>query len=104
MNQVDYSKLRLDVLEKMIHSRDIECKMKKEEIIKVLKLYDEGKYQPPMKETSYEKYDGGFVVSVDLRNQPHLVQVGNLILKKEAKNLNRFANGTLYYWVKQKLI
>lgn len=104
MNQVDYSKLRLDVLEKMIHSRDIECKMKKEEIIKVLKLYDEGKYQPPMKETSYEKFDGGFVVNIDIRNQPHLVQVGNLTLKKEAKNLNRFANGMCYYWVKQKLI
>jgi hypothetical protein len=104
MNQVDYSKLRLDVLEKMIHSRDIECKMKKEEMIKMLKLDDEGKYQPPMKETSYEKYDGGFIVSVDLRNQSHLVQVGNLVLKKDAKNLNRFANGMSYYWVKQKLI
>ena len=104
MNQIDYSKLRLDVLEKLIHSRDIECKMKKEEMIKMLKLDDEGKYKPPMRETSYEKCDGGFTVGIDLSNQPHLVQVGNLILKKEAKNLNRFSNGMSFYWVKQKLI
>ena len=104
MNQVDYSKLRLDVLEKIIRSRDIECKINKVEMIRILKLDDEGKYFPSMKETSYEKYDGGFIVSIDLRNQPHLVQVGNLILKKDAKNLNRFANGMSFYWVKQKLI
>ena len=28
----DYSKLRLDVLEKMIYQRGIECKMKKDEM------------------------------------------------------------------------
>jgi hypothetical protein len=32
MSEVDYSKLRLDVLEKMIHTRGIECKMKKDEM------------------------------------------------------------------------
>jgi hypothetical protein len=88
----------------MIHSRGIECKMKKDEMIKVLKLDDEGKYFPPMKETTYEKYDGGFTVGVDLCNKSHLVQIGNLMLKKEARNLMRFANGMVYYWVKQKLI
>lgn len=104
MGEVDYNKLRLDVLEKMIHSRGIECKMKKDEMIKVLKLDDEGKYFPPMKETTYEKYDGGFIIGIDLYNKSHLVQIGNLMLKKEARNLMRFANGMVYYWAKQKLI
>jgi hypothetical protein len=104
MSEVDYTKLRLDVLEKMIHSRGIECKMNKTEMIRTLKLDDEGKYIPPMKETPYEKSDGGFIVSVDLYNRSHLIQLGNLILKKEAKNLHRYATGMLYYWVKQKLI
>lgn len=104
MSEVDYNKLRLDVLEKLVYSRGIECKMNKTEMIKTLKLDDEGKYRPPMNETSYEKSDGGFIVSIDLSNRDHLVQVGNLILKKEAKNLNRFANGMVYYWSKQKLI
>jgi hypothetical protein len=104
MSEVDYNKLRLDVLEKMIRSRGIECKMKKDEIVKVLKLDDEGKYYPPMKETTYEKHEGGLIVGIDLANKDHLVQIGNLILKKEAKNLHRYATGMLYYWSKQKLI
>lgn len=104
MTQVDYNKLRLDVLEKMIYSRGIECKMKKDEMIKMLKLDDEGKYHTPMKETTYEKSDNGYVIGIDLRNHSHLVQIGNLVLKKDAKNLMRYTNGLVYYWGKQKLI
>jgi predicted RNA-binding protein with RPS1 domain len=104
MAEVDYTKLRLDVLEKLIYSRGIECKMKKDEMVKMLKLDDEGKYSLPMRDTTYEKSENGFVVGVDLKNHTHLVQIGNLILKKEARNLMRFANGMVYYWTKQKLI
>lgn len=104
MSEVDYSKLRLDVLEKMIYTRSIECKMKKDEMIKMLKLDDEGKYTPPIKETTYDKSEGGYVIGIDLANKSHLVQIGNLILKKEARNLQRYASGMLYYWAKQKLI
>jgi hypothetical protein len=104
MGEVDYAKLRLDVLEKMIHSRGIECKMKKDEMVKVLKLDDEGKYFPPMKETTYEKHEGGLIVGIDLNNKNHLIQMGNLMLKKEARNLQRYSSGMLYYWAKQKLI
>ena len=100
----DYSKLRLDVLEKMIHSRGLECKMKKDEMVKTLKLDDEGKYEVPMKETTYEKFDGGFNVGIDLRNQPDLVQMGKFVEKKEAKSLNRYSDGRLWYWSKIKLI
>ena len=101
---VDYSKLRLDVLEKMIYSRGIECKMKKDEMIKVLKLDDEGKYEPPMNNTVYEKCDGGFNVGIDIRNQSDLVQIGKLTEKKEAKSLNRYSDNRLWYWSKIKLM
>lgn len=101
---VDYSKLRLDVLEKMIYTRNIECKMKKDEMVKMLKLYDEGKYVEPMRETTYEKSEEGFLVGIDLRNQPQLVQIGKMVEKKDAKNLNRFSCGRSYYWAKSKLI
>lgn len=104
MSEVDYSKLRLDVLEKMIYTRSIECKMKKDEMIKMLKLDDEGKYTPPIKETTYDKSEGGYIIGIDLTNKLHLIQMGNLILKKEARNLQRYASGMLYYWAKQKLI
>ena len=95
MSEVDYNKLRLDVLEKLIYSRSIECKMNKTEMIRTLKLDDEVKYFPPMKETTYDKSDGGYVIGIDLTNKSHLVQIGNLILKKEAKNLHRNASGLL---------
>ena len=104
MAEVDYSKLRLDVLEKLIYSRGIECKMKKDEMVKMLKLDDEGKYQIPIKETTYEKFEGGFIIGIDLYNRSHLIQMGNLMLKKEARNLMRYSSGMLYYWAKQKLI
>jgi hypothetical protein len=104
MGDVDYSKLRLDVLEKMIYSRGIECKMKKDEMIKNLKLDDEGKYVPPMNVTTYEKSDGGFNVGIDIRNHSDLVQIGKLAEKKEAKSLNRYSDNRIWYWSKGKLI
>ena len=104
MSEVDYSKLRTDVLEKMIYQRGIDCKMKKDEMIKMLKLYDEGKYVEPIKETSYEKSDGGFNIGIDLRNQADLVQIGRLVEKKEAKSLNRYSDGKLWFWSKIRLI
>jgi hypothetical protein len=104
MGDVDYSKLRLDVLEKMIHTRSIECKMKKDEMIKMLKLDDEGKYVPPMNNTIYEKSEGGFNVGIDIRNQSDLIQIGKLTEKKDAKSLNRYSDNRLWYWSKVKLI
>lgn len=101
---VDYSKLRLDVLEKMIYSRSIECKMKKDEMIKMLKLYDEGKYVEPMKETIYEKSEGGYNIGIDIRNQQHLLQVSKLTEKKDAKSLNRYSDNRIWYWSQQKLM
>ena len=100
----DYSKLRLDVLEKMIHSRGLECKMKKDEMVKMLKLYDEGKYVEPTKETIYIKDNGGYTVGVDMKNKDHILQISKLIEKKEGRHLNRFAEDRIWYWIPQKLI
>jgi hypothetical protein len=99
--EVEYEKLRLDVLQKLIDDRGISCKNTKDEIIKYLKLDDEGKY---ILETTYQKSGGGFIVGIDIRNQQHLTQIGKLIEKKEAKCLNRYTNNRLEYWTTQKLI
>ena len=100
----DYSKLRLDVLEKMIYQRGIECKMKKDEMVKMLKLYDEGKYVEPLSPTVHEKCDGGFNVGIDIRNQSDMIQVGKLVEKKEAKSLGRYSDNKIWYWSKIRLI
>jgi hypothetical protein len=104
MSEVDYSKLRLDVLEKMIYSRSIECKMKKDEMIRMLKLYDEGKYVEPLRETLHIKEDSGFVIGIDMRNRDHIMQMSKLIEKKEGKSLHRFSDNRVWYWAPQKLI
>jgi hypothetical protein len=104
MSEVDYSKLRIDVLEKLIYSRSIECKMKKDEMIRMLKLYDEGKYVEPLRETLQIKEDSGFVVGIDMRNRDHIMQMSKLLEKKDAKNLNRFADNRVWYWSPQKLL
>ena len=81
MGEIDYSKLRLDVLIKLIDERGITCKAKKDEIIKYLKLDDDGKY---VRDTIYEKWEGRYLVGIDLKNHVHLIQMGKLVEKKQA--------------------
>lgn len=104
MSETDYNKLRTDVLEKLIYSRGIECRMKKDEMVKMLKLYDEGKYIEPMKETLYIKEGNGYNVGVDIKNREHLLQISKIIEKKEGKSLNRYSDDRVWYWSPQKLI
>jgi hypothetical protein len=53
--------------------------------------------------TTYEKSGNDFIVQIDIRNKKHLIEIGQLILKREAKSLNQYANGMLYYLSNQKL-
>jgi hypothetical protein len=101
MEKTNYEKLRLDVLEQLVANRGIVCKNNKTDMIRHLKLDDEGKY---IKETTYEKQSNGFLVGIDLRNSKHLIEMGKLVEKKEAKSLNRYSNDIVFYWSKQKLI
>lgn len=103
MSEVDYSKLRTDVLEKMIYQRGIECKMKKDEMVKMLKLYDEGKYLEPKKETLHVRDSKGYMIGIDIKNQEHILQIGKLIEKKEGRSLNRYSDDRVWYWSPMKL-
>jgi hypothetical protein len=98
---MDYENLRLDVLIKLIDERGISCKNKKDEIIKYLKMDDEDKY---IRETTYERTTGGFIVGIDIKNKNHMTQIGNLILKKEARNIGRYYDNRVQYWSSQKLV
>ena len=98
---MDYDKLRLDVLTKLIDERGITCKIKKDEMIKYLKMDDEGKY---VRETTYEKYQGRFLVGIDLKNTSHLLQMGKLVEKKESSPKGLYASDRIYYIASQKLI
>jgi hypothetical protein len=101
MSEINYELLRLDVLQKLIDERGITCKNKKDEIIKYLIMDDEGKY---IRETTYERASGGFIVGIDINNKNHMLQISNLILKKEARNIGRYSDNRLQYWSSQKLV
>lgn len=98
---MDYSKLRLDVLQSLIDERGITCKNKKEEMVKYLIMDDERKY---IRETTYEKQGNLFLVGIDLKNVPHLLQMGKLVEKKDAYASKLYASFRIYYLSKQKLI
>jgi len=98
---MDYENLRLDILIKLIDERGISCKNKKDKIIKYLKMDDEDKY---IRETTYERTTGGFIVGIDIKNKNHMLQIGNLILKKEARNIGRYSDNRIQYWSSQKLV
>jgi len=90
----DYNKLRLDVIEKLINHREIECKNNRTDMIRQLRLFDEGKY---VRDTTVEKYDGDkFLIGIDASNQDQMVKMGNLIQKGDAKKIH-YANCRHYF-------
>jgi len=102
MGEIEYEKLRLDVLQKLIEERGIECKSNKTEIIKHLIMDDEGKY---IRETTYEKYGKDmFLCGIDIKNQKHIMDMSKLIEKKEAKRFDMYSNNRIHYITKQKLM
>jgi len=98
---MEYENLRLDVLTKLIDERGITCKNKKDVMIEHLKMDDEGKY---VRETTYEKYEGRYLVGIDLKNTSHLLQMGKLVEKKEASPKGLYASDRIYFVSSQKLI
>lgn len=103
----DYENLRLDVLERLIDERGLSYKPSRKEkdtkttIIELLKLDDSGKYEW---ELTYEKSDNGYVVGVGLNDHKHLVEIGKMIEKKEARCLNQFYENRVHYWIPRKLL
>lgn len=94
MKDVNYNKLRLDVLEKLVCSRMIECKDNRTDMIRKLKLDDEGKY---VRETTVEKHEKDhFLIGIDLARRDLTIQMGKLIERGEAK-ISHYSFGKHYY-------
>ncbi len=102
VGEIEYEKLRLDVLKGLIESRNIECKQTKEEIIKHLKLDDEGKYIRPI---TYQKLpDDTFIVGISLNDGKNLQEMGKLVEKNISKSMGLYCNDRIHYISKQKLL
>lgn len=98
--EIDYEKLRIDVLKTMIEDRNINCKHTKEVMVTYLKMDDEGKYIRPIE--IEKSSDGKFIIKVDLRDSDTCREMGKLIEKGIAQRMNIYSNNKIYYISKQK--
>jgi len=97
MKDVNYNKLRLDILEKMICDREIECKDNKTDMVRHLLLDDQGKY---IKEPTVEKYDKDkFLIGIDAARHDLMVQMGKLIERNEA--IRFYYSGRRHYFISE---
>ena len=100
--EIIYEKLRLDVLIHLIENRNIDCKHKKDEMIKYLKLDDEEKYIRPVTYTKLK--DGSFIIGIDIRDQESMGLIAKQIEKGIAKLYNLYTDDRIHYISNQKLL
>jgi len=100
MNDIDYRKLRLDVLVDLVCSRMIECKDNKTDIIRHLQLDDEGKY---IRKTIVEKVDDGYLIGIDPALHKLMVKMGKLVENGNAKR-SHYSYGRIYYLSKINIL
>jgi len=100
--EIIYEKLRLDILKLLVEGRNIDCKLKKDEMIKYLKLDDEEKYIRPV--TNIKLPDGEFMVGIDIRDQENILKMNKLIEAGNARHSNLYCDDRIQYISKQKLL
>ncbi len=99
---IEYEKLRLDVLKSLVDGRNIECKHTKDEMIKHLKLDDDGKYIRPV--TYQKQSDDTFIVGIAINDGKSLQEMSKFVEKSIAKSMGLYCNDRIHYISKQKLI
>lgn len=101
MKDIDYDKLRLDVLETMVEQRDIKCRRTKHEMIKYLKLDDDDKY---IRETVFEKYGKDeYIIGIDINNNQDLTTISRMVEKNEVKRIGLYQNNRIYFISNKKI-
>jgi len=94
MDKINYNKLRIDVLQNLICDRMIECHENRTDMVRKLRLDDEGKY---VRETTIEKYgEDKFLIGIDTLKRDQLNQMGRLVEKGHAKK-SHWSYGRHYY-------
>jgi len=93
MEEINYNKLRLDILEGLVCSRMIECNDNRTDMVRKLKLDDEGKY---IRKTIVEKDGNGFLIGIDIAMSELSNKMGKLIERGDAK-ITHYAYGRIFY-------
>ena len=93
MENIDYRKLRFDVLENLICSRQIECNNTKADMIRQLTLDDEGKY---IRKSIVEKEGDHYLIGIDSGHHDLMIKMGRLIESGEAVR-SHYSYGRHYF-------
>ena len=93
MKEVDYKKLRMDVLMSLVCARQIECKDNRTDMIRQLKLDDEGKY---VRKPIVEKDGENYLIGIDSALHDLMIKMGKLIESGDATR-SHYAYGRHYY-------
>ena len=56
-----------------------------------------------IKNTTYEKSRNGYIVSIDENNFKHLIEIGKMVEKGNAKSLGLYIMGMMFYSSNEKL-
>lgn len=92
---INYNQLRPDVLVDLVAYREIECNNTKADMIRKLKMDDEGKY---IRETYVEKIGKDeFLIGIDIKNHPELVKISQFIFSGKVRNTNMYYNHRAHF-------
>ncbi len=56
-----------------------------------------------IKQITYEKSKNGYTVSIDIRDEKNLSEIGKLIVKGDAIRLNYYCDDRIHFTSKEKL-
>lgn len=92
---MNYEKMKLSELRLLADEHEIPTNLTKEQIIKNLKLVDQGKYIKP---TTCEKFGkDSYLVGVDIKNQQKLIACGKFVENKEMEKSKMYSSDRIYY-------
>ena len=98
----DYKKLKVDLLKKECLKRDIVCKPIREEMIRALTLDDQGKWM--YHTVQYKNKRGGYIVEIDYRNKPELMEMSKNIEKRFCQCMNVYSVGRIWFKCESEFI
>ena len=92
---MNYEKMKLADLKILADLHEIPTNLKKDQLIKNLKLVEQEKY---IKSTTCEKFGKDeYLIGVDIKNQQKLIACGKFVENKEMKKSTMYSSDRVYF-------
>lgn len=100
MKEIDYKKLRDNILGELVCQRMLDCKDNRTDMIRQLELDDQGKH---IRKPDVYKWNGEFMIGLDLVESDKLREIGRLVEKGQSR-FSHYSMGRVYYLSKSNII